>query len=85
MCDMTDQGVPGLSDSIPGPAIGIEEDVAEEIIGTTVSSDILKFWPWVNQVLHSIAESLVMLLTLCFTDTPYSVSAAATRNSYAAV
>ena len=64
MRDITEQGVPGLSDSSPGPAIGIEEDVAEEIIVTTASSDILKFWPWVNQVLHSIAEFLVTLLIL---------------------
>jgi hypothetical protein len=85
MRDMTDQGVPGLSDSIPEPAIGIEEDVAEEIIGTTVSNDILEFWPRVNQVLHSRAESLVTLLTLYFTDTSYSVSAASARNSYATV
>jgi chloride channel 3/4/5 len=50
MRDTTDRGVPGLSDSTPGPLMGIEEDVAEEIIETTVSNDILKFWPWVNQV-----------------------------------
>jgi hypothetical protein len=84
MRDMTHQGVPGLANSVPGSEIGIEE-VVGEITGTTVSSDILKFWPWVNQVLHSVAESFVTLLTLCLTDTSYSVSAAAARNSYAAV
>lgn len=53
--DSTDHGVPGLDDSTFGPAIGIEEDVADEIIETTVSSDVLKLWPWVNQVQNSMS------------------------------
>jgi chloride channel 3/4/5 len=86
MRDTTDQGVPGLADSAPGQAIGIEEDVAEEIIGTTVSSDVLKFWPWVNQVIHGMAITLMATsLTPRLVDTSHSVSAAAIRNSYTVV
>ena len=86
MRDMTDHGVPGLSDIVPGQAIAIGEDVAEEIIGATVSSDLLKFWPWVNQVLHGVAITLVpTLLISSSTDTTHGVSAAAIRNSYAVV
>lgn len=46
----TDRGVSGLSDSASGPAIGIEGEMAAELIDTTVGNDVLKLWPWVNQV-----------------------------------
>jgi chloride channel 3/4/5 len=85
MRDTADHGVPGLSDSVPGQAIAVEEDVAEAIIGATVSSDLLKFWPWVNQVLHGMVITLVPALLTSSADTIHSVSAAAIRNSYAVV
>ena len=47
-----DHGVTGLSDSASGPAIGIGGALARELITTTLSSDILKLWPWVNLVGH---------------------------------
>jgi hypothetical protein len=59
--------------------------VAEEIIGTAVSSDVLKFWPWVNQVLRGVGSLMTTFLMSCFTDTAHSVSATAVRNSYAVV
>jgi len=61
MCDTTDHGVPGLS---PGTAIGVEEDVAGEIIETTVSSDILKFWPWVNQTPLTVSPQLPLEIVM---------------------
>ena len=33
-----------------GPAVGIDEDISMEIMETTATPDVLKLWPWVNQV-----------------------------------
>ena len=33
-----------------GPAVGVDEDISTEIMETTATPDILKLWPWVNQV-----------------------------------
>lgn len=33
-----------------GSALGVEEEVARELIETSASTDVLKLWPWVNQV-----------------------------------
>jgi chloride channel 3/4/5 len=35
-----------------GSALGVEEDVATELIETSATIDVLKLWPWVNQVLY---------------------------------
>lgn len=32
------------------PGVGMDEAIAAEIIETTTSPDIVKLWPWVNQV-----------------------------------
>jgi chloride channel 3/4/5 len=40
-----------------GSALGVEEEVARELIETSASIDVLKLWPWVNQVL-SVALAL---------------------------
>lgn len=39
-----------LSGVTSGSALGAEEDVAVELLETTASNDVLKLWPWVNQV-----------------------------------
>lgn len=41
-----------LSDMTSGSALGVEEDVATELIETSATIDVLKLWPWVNQVLY---------------------------------
>ena len=33
-----------------GPAVGTDEEISMEIMETTATPDILKLWPWVNQV-----------------------------------
>lgn len=38
---------PGMA---TGPAVGIDEDISMEILETTATPGVLKFWPWVNQV-----------------------------------
>jgi len=37
-----------------GSALGVEEDVATELIETSATIDVLKLWPWVNQVLYFV-------------------------------
>lgn len=39
-----------LSGIAAGPAVGIDEDISMEIMETTATPDVLKMWPWVNQV-----------------------------------
>lgn len=39
-----------LSGVTSGSALGAEEDDAVELLETTASNDVLKLWPWVNQV-----------------------------------
>jgi chloride channel 3/4/5 len=34
-----------------GSALGVEEELATELIETSATVDVLKLWPWVNQVL----------------------------------
>ncbi|KZP34403.1 Cl-channel protein [Athelia psychrophila] len=60
----SDEGVAGLSDSASGPAIGIEEEMAAELIGTTVSSDVIKLWPWVNQTPLTVAPQLPLEIVM---------------------
>jgi hypothetical protein len=52
-----------LSGMTSGSALGVEEDVARELIETSASIDVLKLWPWVNQVPY-FAQALVYTLTL---------------------
>lgn len=61
----TDRGVLGLSDSVSGPAIGVEGEMAAELIDTTVGNDVLKFWPWVNQVCCNQLMNLNLAYIMC--------------------
>lgn len=81
----TDHGVAGLSDSASGPAIGIEEELARELINTTLSSDILKLWPWVNLVGHFDQCWRILLLKVPPVDSSDSVAGAPIRNRHATV
>ena len=33
-----------------GPGVSMDEDLSMEMLETTASPDVLKLWPWVNQV-----------------------------------
>lgn len=33
-----------------GPGVGVDDDVSLEIIENNATSDVLKLWPWMNQV-----------------------------------
>jgi chloride channel 3/4/5 len=39
-----------FSDIATGPGIGIDEEISMELMETTVTHEVLKLWPWVNQV-----------------------------------
>jgi len=60
----TDRGVSGLSDSASGPAIGIEGEMAAELIDTTVGNDVLKLWPWVNQTPLTVSPQLPLEIVM---------------------
>ncbi|KAG2101302.1 chloride channel [Suillus discolor] len=47
-----------LSDMTSGSALGVEEDVAEELIETSATIDVLKLWPWVNQTPLTVSPRL---------------------------
>lgn len=61
-----------LSGVTSGSALGAEEDDATELLETTASDDILKVWPWVNQVLASVFICISQLINFC--QTPLTVS-----------
>ena len=33
-----------------GPGVGMDEDISMELMETTATHEVLKLWPWVNQV-----------------------------------
>ena len=43
-----DPQLTGLSSA--GPMIGIDEEFTTEVFESTASSEVLKLWPWVQQV-----------------------------------
>lgn len=45
-----DHGEGELSGIAAGPGVGMDDDVSLEIIENTASSNVLKLWPWMNQV-----------------------------------
>ncbi|KAG1725409.1 chloride channel [Suillus paluster] len=47
-----------LSDMTSGSALGVEEEVATELIETSATIDVLKLWPWVNQTPLTVSPRL---------------------------
>ncbi|KIK39991.1 hypothetical protein CY34DRAFT_807654 [Suillus luteus UH-Slu-Lm8-n1] len=47
-----------LSDMTSGSALGVEEDLATELIETSATIDVLKLWPWVNQTPLTVSPRL---------------------------
>lgn len=48
-----DEGVAGLNTPgfrSVGPIIGIEDELSAEVVESTSTGDVVKFWPWVQQV-----------------------------------
>lgn len=44
-----------------GPAVGIDDELSLEIMETTATPDVLKLWPWVNQVRFCVRICVHML------------------------
>lgn len=50
----TDEGIPSLSTPglrSVGPMVAIEDELSEEVVESTSTHDVIKFWPWVQQVI----------------------------------
>ncbi|GBE80493.1 predicted protein [Sparassis crispa] len=52
---------PGIA---TGPAVGIDEDISMEIIETSATPDVLKFWPWVNQTPLTVSPQLPLEIVM---------------------
>lgn len=84
--DGTNPGDLDLSNIASGPAIGVEEDIAVEIIEATAVNNVLKLWPWVNQVNMLLAVGVPESLTTHhLADSPHSFSTSSARNSDAII
>lgn len=46
----SEQDDPHLSAMGTGPALGIDEDEAEDLIETSASETVINMWPWINHV-----------------------------------
>ncbi|KAH9839164.1 Cl-channel protein [Rhodofomes roseus] len=47
-----------------GPALGIDEDISMEILETTATPGVLKFWPWVNQTPFTVSPQLPLEIAM---------------------
>ena len=50
----TDEDIPSLSTPglrSVGPMVAIEDELSAEVVESTSTHDIIKFWPWVQQVM----------------------------------
>lgn len=72
-----------LSGVTSGSALGAEEDVAVELLETTSSNDVLKLWPWVNQV-RSLYSACYIIDLRVTRDTSHRVCTVAPRDRNAA-
>ncbi|KZT71767.1 hypothetical protein DAEQUDRAFT_723852 [Daedalea quercina L-15889] len=52
---------PGMA---TGPAVGIDEDISMEILETTATPGVLKFWPWVNQTPLTVSPQLPLEIAM---------------------
>lgn len=69
----SDQEHDVLSGVGSGSALGAEEEVAAELLETTASNDVLKLWPWVNQVTLTFLPSITGVLSRNALKTPLTV------------
>ncbi|KZT10858.1 uncharacterized protein LAESUDRAFT_721246 [Laetiporus sulphureus 93-53] len=53
-----------LPNMASGPAVGIDEDICMEIIETTATPEVLKFWPWVNQTPLTVSPQLPLEIVM---------------------
>ena len=73
-----DEGTPSLNTPgfrSAGPMIAIEDELAAEVVESISTHDVIKFWPWVQQVMSPRTHKMRAILTTDFGDkTPLTVS-----------
>ena len=47
--DVPSLSTPGLRSA--GPMVSIEDELSAEVVESTSTRDVIKFWPWVQQVM----------------------------------
>jgi len=47
--DILSLSTPGLRSA--GPMVAIEDELSAEVVESTSTHDVVKFWPWVQQVI----------------------------------
>ena len=47
--DVPSLSTPGLRSA--GPMVSIEDELSAEVVESTSTQDVIKFWPWVQQVM----------------------------------
>ena len=47
--DVPSLSTPGLRSA--GPMVAIEDELSAEVVESTSTRDVIKFWPWVQQVM----------------------------------
>lgn len=66
-----------------GTGVGMDEDISLEIIETTSTMDVLKLWPWVNQVIDGHILIYTVDTDHACADSLDSVSPTSIRNRHA--
>lgn len=69
--DMPSLGTPGIRSV--GPMVAIEDELSAEVVESTSTHDVIKFWPWVQQVMlpHSYKTWAILIVA---NQTPLTVS-----------
>jgi len=62
--DAAEQDNLHLSATGTGPALGIDEDEAEDLIETSGSDTVINMWPWVNQTPLTVSPQLPLEIVM---------------------
>lgn len=45
-----------------GPMVAIEDELSAEVVESTSTRDVIKFWPWVQQVMQQVCNVKAVLI-----------------------
>lgn len=57
--DIPSLSTPGLRSA--GPMVAIEDELSAEVVESTSTQDVIKFWPWVQEVISQTYKMGVVL------------------------
>jgi len=60
--DIPSLGTPGLRSV--GPMVAIEDELSEEVVESTSTHDVVKFWPWVQQTPLTVSPRLPLEIAM---------------------